>query len=128
MWAPGFPEENFASAASQDVGYSAVILYIVHRSCLRDLLLSLSYLHSNVKTRPWPILLMYADDLNDPTLRKELELRAYETIGPSEEAKEFVRRIEWIKLDWHLPASENISHEEEASPTSPVFQNAWPGK
>ncbi|KAI5117395.1 hypothetical protein M0805_007786 [Coniferiporia weirii] len=109
--------------ANQGLGYSAVILYLVNLYRLRELLLSMSYLHTNVNMQPWPILFMYSDDLDDSSKRMEFMLRLYDFLGGGQEARWFMDRIEWIRLDWQLP--DNISHDK--SVVQPVFGDSWPG-
>ena len=72
---------------------------------------------------PWPIIFMYSDDLDDPNLRSEFILRLYDSLGTGQEARWFIERIEWIRLDWHLP--DTISHDK--SVVDPVFGDYWPG-
>lgn len=108
----------------ENVVYTAVVLYLVNLYRLRELLLSLSYLHQNVKMKPWPILLMYSDDLDDGTKRQEFMMQLYDYLGGKQEARWFVERIEWIRLDWSLP--EGIPHNKDE--VQPVFEHAWPGK
>lgn len=88
------------------------------------MLLSLSYLYNNVNMHPWPILLLYSDDLNDGSMRSEFMLRLYDFLGGGQEARWFVGRIEWISLDWQLP--DNMSHDK--SVVNPVFADSWPGE
>lgn len=109
--------------ANQNLGYTAVILYLVNLWRLRELLLSLSYLHTNIKMQPWPILLMYSDDLDDASKRSEFMLRLYDFLGGDQEARWFIDRVEWIRLEWSLP--DGISHDK--SVVQPVFEHAWPG-
>ncbi|EJD05230.1 nucleotide-diphospho-sugar transferase, partial [Fomitiporia mediterranea MF3/22] len=103
--------------------YTAVVLYLVQLSRFHDLLLSLSLLYKNVKMQTWPILLMHTDDFNDPATRTEFMIRLYDSIGGGQEARWFVDRIEWIKLEWTWP--ESISHDK--SVVQPAFEHAWPG-
>ena len=110
--------------AEQKVGYSAVVLYLVNFWRLRELLLSMSYLYSNVKMHPWPILFMYSDDLDDESKRNEFMLRLYDFLGGGQEARWFVERVEWIRLEWELP--DTISHDK--SVVDPVFADYWPGE
>lgn len=72
---------------------------------------------------PWPILLMYSDDLDDGAQRTEFTLRLYDFLGGGQDARWFIDRIEWIRLDWHLP--DNMSHDK--SVVEPVFGDSWPG-
>lgn len=115
--------KQLSTHASETLGYTAVILYLVNLYRLREMLLSLSYLHTNVKMHPWPILLLYSDDLNDGAMRTEFILRLYDFLGGGQDARWFVDRIEWISLDWHLP--DTISHDK--SVVDPVFADSWPG-
>ena len=61
------------------------------------------YLKNHVKMEPWPILLFYSDDIDDESLRTEVTIRIYDMLGKDDEARLFVDRIEWIKLNWALP-------------------------
>ncbi|KAL5479051.1 hypothetical protein ACEPAI_2339 [Sanghuangporus weigelae] len=122
---PQFDFQNvpMKELAEQNLGYSAVVLYLVNFWRLRELLLSMSYLFNNVKMHPWPILLMYSDDLDDQSRRNEFMLRLYDFLGGNQEARWFIGRIEWIRLEWHLP--DNMSHDK--SVVDPVFADYWPG-
>lgn len=109
---------------AQNIGYSAAILYLVNLYRLRELLLSMSYLYNNVPMKPWPILFMYADDLDDESKRTEFMLRMYDFLGSGQKVRWFMDRIEWIRLEWKLP--DTISHDK--SVVQPVFGDSWPGK
>lgn len=95
----------------------------MHIRRLRELLLSLHYLHKNVRMHPWPILLMYSDDMDDSFARKEFELRLYAFIGDSQDARWFVERLEWVALNWALP--DTIPHNKEE--VDPIYPHVWPG-
>lgn len=85
-------------------------------------MLSLSYLYQNVPMKPWPILLMYSDDLDDESKRIEFMLRMYDFLGGDQDARWFLARLEWIRLEWSLP--DNISHDKAV--VDPVFADYWP--
>ncbi|OCB88682.1 nucleotide-diphospho-sugar transferase [Sanghuangporus baumii] len=108
---------------TQELGYSAVVLYLINASRLRELMLSLFYLHHNVPMQPWPIILFYADDMNDQSARVEFMLRLYDFLGGDQEVRSFLSRIEFERLEWSLPPG--ISHNKVD--VDPVFIHAWPG-
>ncbi|THH09095.1 hypothetical protein EW145_g2248 [Phellinidium pouzarii] len=108
---------------TQDLGYNAVILYLISVYHLRDLMLSLSYLYTNVPMHPWPIILFYADDMDDTVLRTEFMLRLYDFLGGSQDVRWFMNRIEFIRIEWALPWG--ISHDKVK--VDPVFIDHWPG-
>ena len=87
-------------------------------------MLSLSYLYQNVPMKPWPILLMYSDDLDDESKRTEFTVRLYDFLGSDQDARWFIDRLEWIRLEWTLP--DGISHDKEV--VQPVFADYWPGE
>lgn len=72
---------------------------------------------------PWPIILFYADDMDDPKAREEFMLHLYDNLGKDESAMRFVERIEFVRLKWSLPPG--FSYDKAV--VQPVFENAWPG-
>ncbi|KAL5482977.1 hypothetical protein ACEPAI_9572 [Sanghuangporus weigelae] len=108
---------------TQKLGYSAVVLYLINASRLRELMLSLYYLHHNIPMQPWPIILFYADDMNDQSARVEFMLRLYDFLGGDQDVRSFLSRIEFERLEWSLPPG--ISHNKVD--IDPVFIHAWPG-
>lgn len=106
-----------------NLGYTAVVLYLANQHRLKQLLLSLKDLKTNVNMYPWPILLFYTDDLKDEALRNEFIIRLYDFVGGDDPARWFVSRIEWIELEWGLP--DTISHDKPV--VDPVFEYVWPG-
>ncbi|KLO17832.1 nucleotide-diphospho-sugar transferase [Schizopora paradoxa] len=118
--------QNFFFTTTEYLGdYNAVILYLASESRQAELNHSLTDLYHNVKTRPWPILLMYADDLDEESKRSGMVDELHESLDGDEQARrEFVDRIEWVRLDdWKLP--DNMPHDK--AEVNPVFEYAWPG-
>lgn len=111
------------SIPTDRLGYNAVILYLIADNRLREIMLSLSYLHRWVPMHPWPIILFYASDMDDPASRNDFMMRLYDFLGGDRDARWFVSRIEWIRLHWALP--EGFSHDVNV--VKPVFEFAWPG-
>lgn len=118
-----FPDAPIKTIPVQELGYTAVVLYMISASRLRELMLSLSYLYENVPMQPWPIILFYADDMQDPSLRTEFTLRLYDFLGGGQDVRWFISRIEFERLEWALPPG--ISHNKVN--VDPVFIDAWPG-
>ncbi|KAF9524173.1 nucleotide-diphospho-sugar transferase [Crepidotus variabilis] len=118
---------DLANTTSIRPPYTAVILYLIQASRLADLRLSLTYLHKNVHTNePWPIILFYDDPiLSSPQVQSEFIFLLYDALGHTASARQFVRRIEWIHLEFNLPPG--ISSDIDALDPKPVFSHAWPG-
>ncbi|KAL5512643.1 hypothetical protein ACEPAG_2909 [Sanghuangporus baumii] len=116
-------DSSVKNIPTQELGYSAVVLYLINASRLRELMLSLYYLHHNVPMQPWPIILFHADDINDQSARVEFMLRLYDFLGGDQEARSFLSRIEFERLEWSVPPG--ISHNKVD--VDPVFIHAWPG-
>ena len=74
--------------------------------------------------RPWPILLMYTEDLDDEATRIEFTLRLYDFLGGEQDARWFIDRLEWTRLYLHLP--DHMSHDKDV--VQPMFADAWPGE
>lgn len=120
------PDDLQAQLAALNLGYSAVILYLANLRRLLELQTSLRSLFRNLPpqtSHPWPILLLYTEDLDDADLRSDFGLRLYDYLGGGQDAWWFVSRIEWVRLEWALPAT--ISHDKEV--VDPVFDDVWPG-
>jgi len=108
---------------SEQLGYNAAVLYLIADNRLREIMLSLSYLHRWVPMHPWPIILFYASDMDDAASRNDFMMRLYDFLGGGERARFFIQRIEWVRLHWTLP--EGFSHDVRV--VKPVFEFAWPG-
>lgn len=109
---------------TESIGYSAVVVYLVTSSQLRELLLSLSYLNQNVPMRPWPIVLMYGPDLDDEALRTLFTVRLYEFLGGGQEAEWFLDRIQWNRIELKVPSD----IEQDKDKLQPTFKDLWPGE
>ena len=109
---------------TESIGYSAVVVYLVTSSQLRELMLSLSYLNQNVPMRPWPIVLMYGPELDDEAHRTLFTVRLYEFLGGGQEAQWFLDRIQWNRLDLKFP--KDILLDEDR--LQPSFRDLWPGE
>ncbi len=104
--------------------YSAAITYLIsiHRS--QELILSLSYLFSNVPSRhPWPIVLFHEGDFTERAMQLELKRQLYAYIGASPTAWHFLDRLEFEELHWTLP--DGIS--ADINVVKPVYDFVWPG-
>lgn len=86
-------------------------------------MLSLRYLHENIKMQPWPIVLFYTDDMADKTSQLEFLLRLYDYMGGGQDGRSLVDRIEFVYVHLELPPG--ISHNK--AQLDPVFIDYWPG-
>lgn len=102
-----------------------MILYLgsVRRS--RELLLSLSYVFTNVPLQSWPIIIFHAGEFNDIATQGEFKFVLYNYIksGNSRQAYMFVERVEFIQLEWSFPPGVSQDKDE----LQPLFDWAWPG-
>ncbi|KAH8104836.1 glycolipid 2-alpha-mannosyltransferase-domain-containing protein [Cristinia sonorae] len=106
------------------LGYNAVVLYLISFNRLRDVILSLSFLHKNVPMQPWPIVLFHTDDMDDSVARDSFMLHLYDELGTDEKAKQFMQRIEFVRLDnWSLPPG----FPTDKNVVKPSFSDSWPG-
>ena len=116
-------ESPVADIPADTLGYTGAILYLIADRRLHEAILSLSYLYQNVVMQPWPILMFYAEDMDDPASRSNFILHLYNALGKDEGAMRFIQRIEFVRVQWSLPLG--ISHDKEV--VKPVFEHAWPG-
>lgn len=108
---------------TEELGYNAAILYLIADNRLREIMLSLSYVYRWVPMHPWPIILFYASDMDDPSSRNDFMMRLYDFLGGGEGARHFIQRLEWIRLHWTLP--EGFSHDVHE--VRPIWDFVWPG-
>ena len=89
------------------------------------MILSLSYLFTNVPLHAWPIIIFHAGEFREPKVQKEFKYRVYDYIKGSDRRRAFmfVERFEFIELEFEFPPG--IPHEKEA--LNPLYDWAWPG-
>ena len=105
------------------LGYNAVVLYLISQNRVRELVLSLKYLYKNVPMQPWPIILFYAEDIEEPRVQMNLLIQIQNALGTDDGVLRFMQRLEFVPTNWSLPA--RISHDKDV--VKPVWDPWWPG-
>ncbi len=115
---------HYSTSPYTQVPYSAAIVYLISLRRSQELILSLSYLFSNVPSQhPWPIILFHVGDFAEKAAQVELKRQLYAYIGTSTAAWRFLDRLEFEELHWTLP--EGVS--ADINVVKPVFDYVWPG-
>ena len=105
------------------LGYNAVVVYLMSDHRIRDTVLSLKFLHQNVPMQPWPIVLFYSEDMEDPGAQTNFKFQVYNELGGGEDAMRFVQRIEFVPVGWSMPPD----FPRDIDVVQPVMPGGWPG-
>jgi mannosyltransferase len=104
--------------------YTAAIIYLAGISRVAEILESLASVNKNLTSHPWPVVLFHAGDFDHDSIRLDFVGRLHDYIGADNGSDAFVKRVEFVKLDWQLP--KGISADKEV--VNPLDSFRWPGE